>query len=217
MALSMATRKAITKEMARRYVRARKRERSRMLDELRALAGYNRSYAARVLRARAAAGPARKPPRRRRPHTYGPETREPLRKLWATAGGVCGKRLAPFLAELIDALERHGEIALSAEQRDKLCRISAASIDRLLAGERRRLALRGISTTKPGSLLRNQIPVRTFSEWDHTTPGFVEVDLVGHDGGSVRGDLRPDAVPHRRGQRLQRGASGAKQGAEVGL
>ena len=189
MALSMATRKQVTKEMAQRYVRARKRERGRMLDELCALTGYNRSYAARLLRLRARA-PARPAGARRRDRgrIYGPETREPLRRCWAVAGGICGKRLAPFLPELVAALERHHEIELSGEQREKLLAVSAATIDRLLAGERRRASLRGTSGTKPGSLLRSQIPVRTFAEWDHTQVGFVEVDLVGHDGGSSRGD-----------------------------
>ena len=186
MALSMATRKQITKEMARRYARARKGERGRMLDELCALTGYNRGYAARLLRSGGGAPTARS---RQRPRTYGAETREPLRKLWATAGGICGKRLAPFLPELVAALERHGELELSEEQRAKLCAISAASVDRLLAAERRRLTLRGRATTRPGSLLRNQIPVRTFAEWDQGRAGFVEVDLVAHDGGVARGEF----------------------------
>ena len=146
MALSMATKKQVTKEMAQRYARARKRERGRMLDELCALAGYNRSYAARLLRLRARA-PARPAGARRRDRgrIYGPETREPLRRCWAVAGGICGKRLAPFLPELVAALERHQEIELSGEQREKLLAVSAATIDRLLAGERRRIRRQGAS------------------------------------------------------------------------
>lgn len=107
MALSMATRKAITKEMAQRYAPARKGERSRMLDELCALTGYNRSYAARLLRTCARAAARRRPQPRRRTRTYGPETREPLRRCWAVAGGICGKRLAPFLPEKNPSTESH--------------------------------------------------------------------------------------------------------------
>jgi hypothetical protein len=66
--------------------------------------------------------------------------------------------------------------------------MSAATIDRLLAGKRRRLRLKGMTHTKPGSLLKSQIPVRTFAEWDQTRPGFVEIDLVGHEGGDARGE-----------------------------
>jgi hypothetical protein len=102
MALSMATRKAITREMAQRCVRARKLERGRMLDELCALTGYNRSYAARLLRLRARA-PARSAGARRRDRgrIYGPETHEPLRKCWAVAGGICGKPLSRHWHRLI--------------------------------------------------------------------------------------------------------------------
>jgi hypothetical protein len=113
--------------MAQRYRRARKRERTRMLDELCALTGHNRSHAARLLRLRARSPATRAGGRQReRRRTYGPETRTPLRKLWAVAGGICGKRLAPFLTELVPALERHGELELSDEQRAELCAISAA-------------------------------------------------------------------------------------------
>ena len=85
---------------------------------------------------------------------------EPLRFVWAVLGGPAGKRLAPFMAEALQALERHGELRCSAEVRRKLLRISAASIDRLLAPERARLRVRGRSGTKPGSILKRQIPIR---------------------------------------------------------
>lgn len=103
--------------------------------------------------------------------------------------GICGKRLAAVLPEMVAVLERYGELVLTAEVRRKLCTISAATIDRLLATERRRLEVRGRSGTKPGTLLKHQIPIRTFAEWDQTRPGFVEIDLVGHDGGVAEGDF----------------------------
>lgn len=189
MALSMHERQAITKEMARRYVRAGKRERGLMLDELCALTGYNRSYAARLLRSRARA-PARAPARRRRGRrpVYGPELVAPLTKVWAVLGGICGKRLAAVMERTVAALERHGELELTGEAREQLLAMSAATIDRLLAAKRRRLRLKGMSHTKPGSLLKSQIPVRTFAEWDQGRPGFVEIDLVGHEGGDPSGE-----------------------------
>jgi len=93
------------------------------------------------------------------------------------------------MAETIAALERFDELRLSDEQRRLLCSASAATLDRLLAPERRRLRLRGRSLTKPGSLLKSQIPIRTFAEWDHGKAGFVEIDLVGHEGGDPRGEF----------------------------
>jgi len=188
-ALSMAERRAITKEMATRYARATKKQRGLMLDELCALTGYNRSYAARLLRerARCPAPPARR--RRLRPRTYTSELLPALRKVWATLDRVCGKRLAAVMEPTIEALERHAEISLTAEQRELLCAASPATLDRLLAPERGRLRLKGRALTRPGTLLRSQIPVRTFAEWDHAKPGFLEIDLVGHEGGDPRGEF----------------------------
>lgn len=189
MALSMRERQAITKEMARRYKRAGKRERGLMLDELCALAGYNRSYAARLLREKVRGEPPRRKRRRGRGPVYGPELLTPLAKVWATLGGICGKRLAAVMARTVAALERHGELELTGEVRAQLLAMSAATIDRLLAARRRRLRLKGLTHTKPGSLLKSQIPVRTFAEWDQGRPGFVEIDLVGHEGGDARGEF----------------------------
>lgn len=190
MALSMRERQAITREMARRYARAGKRERGVMLDELCALTGYNRSYAARLLRAKARGRPPhRKQKRRGRRPLYGPELVAPLTKVWATLGGICGKRLAAVMGRTVAALERHGELELTEAVRAQLLAMSAATIDRLLAAKRRRLRLTGMAHTKPGSLLKSQIPVRTFAEWDQGRPGFVEIDLVGHEGGDPRGEF----------------------------
>ncbi len=187
MGLSMAERKAVTKQMARRYQKVSKGEKGRMLDELCALTGWTRRHARRAL-AQAIAGRP-EPPRRPRPRTYGSEVLEPLRFVWATLGGPAGKRLAPFMAEAVEALERHGELECSPEVREKLLCISAATIDRALAAERARLKVRGRQGTKPGSILKRQIPIRTFAEWDDHRPGFCETDLVAHDGGDPRGEF----------------------------
>jgi len=102
--------------------------------------------------------------------------------------GICGKRLAPYLEEIVPVLERWGELVLDEETRRKLIVISPATIDRMLAPARKRYQLRARSQTKPGTLLKHQIPVRTFSDWDELRPGFVEIDLVSHEGGNARGD-----------------------------
>ncbi|MFT3861408.1 integrase catalytic domain-containing protein [Micropruina sp.] len=85
-------------------------------------------------------------------------------------------------------LRTEGEIDVTDEQAALLAQISAATIDRMLAGERGRMTLRGRSRTKPGSLLKHQIPIRTFADWDDAEPGFVEIDLVAHDGGVAAGE-----------------------------
>src|ERR1035437_3268714 len=112
-----------------------------------------------------------------------------LDELWAILDFICGKRLAAILPEVGPVLERHHEIALDAATRQKLFSISPATIDRVLAPERRKFALRGRSGTKPGTLLKHQIPIRTFAEWNKAQPGFVEIDLVGHEGGDASGDF----------------------------
>jgi len=86
-------------------------------------------------------------------------------------------------------LERWREINLIAKVREKLFKISAATIDRLLTDTRKRFIIKGRSTTRPGSLLKKSIPIRTFDDWDEKVPGFFEVDLVSHDGGATRGDF----------------------------
>ncbi len=93
-----------------------------------------------------------------------------------------------MLQELVAVLERHNEFRCDRETRAKLLSISAATIDRLLKPERRKHELRGRSGTKPGTLLKKQIPIRTFADWDEQQPGFAEIDLVGHDGGVAAGD-----------------------------
>lgn len=183
----MAERRAVTKQMAKRYAKAPKKVKSAMLDELCALTGWTRRHARRALTgaAEGVAASSRLP----RERTYGPEVIEPLTAIWATLNGPAGKRLAPFMAEAIEALERHGELELAPEVRRKLLQISAATIDRALGPARSRLRVRGRSGTKPGSLLRRQIPIRTFADWDDARPGFCEVDLVAHDGGDASGEF----------------------------
>ncbi|MGH2766655.1 MAG: DDE-type integrase/transposase/recombinase [Actinomycetota bacterium] len=183
----MAERKAVTREMAKRYQRASKKQKGRLLDELCALTGWSRRHARRALAQALVGNPVRaRPPRRR---VYGPEVLDPLRKVWATLDGPAGKRLAPFMTEIVEVLERCGELSVAPGVRKKLLRVSAATIDRMLAPERKRLQLKGRSGTKAGSMLKRQIPIRTFAEWDEARPGFCEADLVAHDGGDPRGEF----------------------------
>jgi len=191
MGLTMQERKTVTKETREKYGRASKKGKGRILDWFCELTGYNRCYAARVLRDRGAAARRRRGGRRKgagRRRKYGEEVLGPLKKVWAVADGMCGKRLAAIMAEMIRKLERFGEIRVEDKVRSLLAEMSASTIDRLLAPERKRMRLKGRSGTKPGSLLKGQIPIRTFAEWDQKVPGFFEVDLVAHDGGNAKGE-----------------------------
>lgn len=207
MRLTMRQKQAVTKQLALSYLRASKRQKGELLDWLVELTGYNRSYAARVLRQRArpkVLGGLReggvkitlmedertkRPKPRRRRRKYCKQVLAALRKIWLICDCICGKRLAPYLPEIIPVLERWGGLRVDPQVRAKLSEISPATIDRLLAPVRRRYQLRARSRTKPGTLLKHQIPIRTFSEWEEKRPGFVEVDLVSHDGGDPRGDF----------------------------
>lgn len=199
MRLTMTERKKATAVMAPRYQKAGKKDKGTMLDEFVALTGYRRSYASFVLSShgmrrrinahRVVVADVRKQGRRGgRPKVYGQDVLTVLVSIWYLMDCICGKRLAPILAEVLRKLEHFREITVDEEVRGKLKTLSAATIDRLLAPERKKYALKGKSKTKPGTLLKHQIPIRTFSDWDEQRPGFVEIDLVGHDGGDSRGE-----------------------------
>lgn len=109
-----------------------------------------------------------------------------LEHIWEIYGQICSKRLQPILPEAIQVLERCKEIEITQETKGLLLKISSASIDRCLRPVRIK-SPHGLSTTKPGSLLKNLIPIRTFTEWDEERPGFMEIDLVAHCGNTTEG------------------------------
>ena len=201
MRLTMRERRAVVNATAKRYQHASKKGRGVILDEFTHTTGYTRTYAARVLahwlrkkvltiggvRTIYVLGLKKSKPKGKnapkRPATYGSDIVRLLKILWAMAGGLCGKRLAPFIRDVVPVLERFEELpGLTREQRKKLLAVSPATIDRLLAPERAKYQLKGRSTTRPGSLLKHQIPIRTYSDWDENKPGFLEADLVAQDG-----------------------------------
>ena len=185
MGLTLAERRAVTEATAVRYSRASKRGKSRILDELCANTGWHRNHARKALKA--ALAPNIVTARCPRPVKYGPDVIAALTLCWTVLGMPAGKRLAPMLGELVAVLRHFGELAISDDTAALLVSMSAATIDRRLAQERAKYKIRGRVGTKPGSILKSQIPVRTWAEWDDAVPGFVEIDTVFHDGGNRGG------------------------------
>jgi Integrase core domain len=187
MGLTLAERRAVTEATAIRYAQADKQTKGVILDELCATTGWHRGHARKALTS--ALQPRAVSPRRSRPPKYGPEVIAALTVCWTVLGMPAGKRLAPMLTELVAVLRHFGELIIDDATAALLVSMSAATIDRRLAPERRKHRLKGRTCTKPGSLLKSQIPVRTWADWDDDRPGFVEIDLVSHDGGSLWGQF----------------------------
>lgn len=202
MGLTMKERRAVTREVAKRYRKATKKQKGEILSEFVVLTGYHRTYASWLLRniggkillrvnggvVTVVVGQRRKA-RRQKARKYGTDVEKVLTTLWELSDYLCGKRLAAFLRETVPVFERFGEIGLDDDTRGKLFEISPATIDRLLREEKKKYLLRSRARTRPGTLLKHQIPIRTFSDWDDLRPGFCEMDLVGHDGGDTSGEF----------------------------
>ena len=182
--LSFPAKRELLVQTANRYQSASHLQKSIILDEFVAATSYARKYAIRLLTHPVPPVLAIKRPRERR---YGPVIQEALVIAWRAANGICAKRLVPFLDDLVPSLERHGHLTLADDERAQLLGISPATADRLLQSVRRADRPKGIGTTKAGSLLKHQIPIRTFADWDDAAPGFFEADLVAHCGTSAEG------------------------------
>ncbi len=167
-----------------RYLRAPKKVKTRILEEFVATTRLHRKAAIRLLNRRSILAGQKKSGR---PRLYTLEVAAALRVAWEAADRLCSKRFRPFLPELVRIMKEKGELNITEEAEAQLCRMSASTIDRMLRRWRGNGRRRGLTTTKPGTLLKNAIAVRTFSDWSETKPGFLEVDLVAHCGDSAEG------------------------------
>ena len=182
--MTIKSRRELLAAVMPRYAKAQGREKERVLDEFVASTGYHRKYAIHLLHHPPG---ERRRQKRRKPRRYNAKVEFALFDVWKVANCIAAKRLVPCLGEFVEALERHGELRLDPDTRALLLSMSISTADRLLRPHRTGARGRGLATTKPGSLLKKSIPVRTFADWDDARPGFVEVDLVAHCGQSADG------------------------------
>jgi hypothetical protein len=170
-------------QMGPQYCTASSARKWELLEVFTQMTGYHRKYAMWLLN-RTEEGLSMAQQVRSR--HYGADVQEALVQVWNAANRICTKRLIPFLSTFIEALERHGQLHISEACREQLLSMSVTAADRLLRQVRGR-SPHGISTTRAGTFLKQQIPIRTFQQWDGTQPGFLEVDVVAHCGADLEG------------------------------
>ena len=192
----MRTRIEVTQRLKAGYRRAGKAEKSSILDTFCQSTGLARSSARRYLTSPSLGvkNVVRMDRRKGRTAKYSPAAREKLVWLWRVMCMPCGKYLVEDRASWIEALEAHGELVRgqsgwTEEIRKELLSMSAATVDRYLKTERDHLRLKGISATKPGTLLRNSIRIRKAGDEMESEPGFFEVDTVAHCGPTLKGEF----------------------------
>jgi hypothetical protein len=182
----------VTRQSIREYARAirdrywqnSKTGKTKILDEFTKTTGLHRKAAIRLLNKETAKHSSKK---RGRPRKYSHDAAELLKTVWEAEDRICSKRLHPFLNDLVKILKKNNDIEVTPAVETQLRQISPATIDRLLRPFRQQGNRRRFSTTRPGSLLKNAIPIRTFADWQDNRPGFLEVDLVAHCGERVDG------------------------------
>ncbi len=166
------------------YRSASKKHKTQLLKTIIEVTGYSRKYAIGMLRY---PDPPAKRITRHRESRYA-HLVEALQFVWMCADCLCGKRLQAVMPLYVESLRRFGHLKIGASDAALLLQMSAATIDRLLAPVRKKIGIRGVSTTKPGSMLKNSIPMRTFAEWNQSKPGFLQIDLVAHCGERNQGE-----------------------------
>ncbi len=170
------SRKELLDALRKRYCYANKKERIEILENLIQTTGYSRKHAITLLNNSQQTFDPKKKGRKNR---LGLEAQEALIQIWHVSNKLCGKRLAPFVEEMCENLEIHGYLKISAAAKAEILSVSAATIDRTLKKERQRCQ-RSVSHTKRGPLVKNKVPIRTFTEWNDVAPGFFEIDTVSH-------------------------------------
>ena len=195
----MTSRAEVTTRYAKAYMKASKKDKGRILDQVVEVTCWSRDNARRRLTAAAKRSPGlcrsvAKRPRKPRAAKYSYDALKVLQRVWAASGGQCGKYLAASMALQLDGLQRHDELAFGRDRyspavRAELLEMSAATIDRYLASAKARDQISGVSTTKPSPLLRNSVKVRKAGDEVEDEPGFFEGDTVAHCGPTLKGEF----------------------------
>jgi hypothetical protein len=167
------------------YARSSRRKKGAILDEFVAATAVKRKTAIALLRK---PPPVEPRPRGRPAPRYGADVAATLELLWAANGYICSKRLVPSLPLLIELVQAEGSWGISEEVKAKLLKISVSTCERLLRPHKAAFRPAGRCMTKPGSMLKSQIPVRTWADWVETEPGYCEMDLVHHCDNSTYGE-----------------------------
>src|SRR3990172_6265444 len=170
-------------EIKKRYCSSSKAEKQTILDEFCKVCGYNRKYAIRLINRNSQLKVKTKKPGRPKKYNH-PAVMAFLRQLWISSNLACSKRLKVMIALWLPFYEK----PLTEQIKNLLLRISPSTIDRVLHKIKRKHKKLGLSTTKPGSLLKKHIPIKT-NQWDESRPGFVEADTVAHCGTSMAGSF----------------------------
>jgi hypothetical protein len=195
--------KNLTKEVAVRYRTSSPKQKELILDEFTQNTGYNRKYAIHVLNKwgkamnqfiggkmlRLVAAPSQGKRKRERQSCFQEKCIAAIIYLWTFFDYLCGKRLVILIRTNLEAICESLPGPIDSSIKSDLARISASTIDRILAGERKKHLVKGNSHTRSGPLLKHQIPIRTTYRFDERIPGFFEVDTVGHDGGHSAGEF----------------------------
>ena len=184
--VTMAARKEIMKRFEVAYRKANKTKKGRILDSICESTGLSRSRARHLLSGSTPLKENKRKPGRT--PKYNAVFVATLKKVWAFMDFACGRRLVAGMSDMLEALISCGELEVNEDILTKLKTVSAATADRLLAKIKKGLTLKGKSTTKPGTLLKRDIPIRLGDEWGDAAPGFVEIDLVAHCGETTAGD-----------------------------
>jgi len=166
--LKRSAKRELVQVLRPRYRSGTKIEKAKILDELIVVTGFHRKHAIRLLADQGQAATVSPPVLVRGRKVYDEAVREALVVLWEAADRICGKRLKAILEPLIDAMERHGHLALAPALREQLLRVSASTIDRYLKPIRAHSSRR----RKPRAKKKpsRQIPVRTFGDWAESAP-----------------------------------------------
>jgi hypothetical protein len=185
--MEMVARRGYLKQLQTDYLKANKEEKTSILNEYTKNTGHNRKYVIHQLN-RVELTSIIKNPGKKRKSRYGAELLGPLEKLYEIFDCPCAQRLKPAIEAELERLRSFGEIILDDDSVKRLKEMSTATLNRRLSTLRKKYAKKGISTTKPGSLLKKQIPIR-LTQWDTQKVGFMEVDLVAHCGSNASGQF----------------------------